>query len=256
MGLRNRLYRTFLHLFLLHDLLSLSKENLPSSARTISQIYDFLVDLLEPDSPSDDLIQCISFPPHHADVPSSPRPTKSKGFAFVVFSDTSHSEIFAKNWPWNTIHSQKSIEKSAELQCDHEKAINDARSSGLRCMTLSKWNELADEYRARQKELIELTANSNNMSLPRAARLSRPVIDTLTSNDSDRFQEENLTNEVNEHSTYPPGCLVFVQNILPDTNKTTLRTFFASAFEQGGSEIDYVDFSKGLDSVRAVTYFG
>ena len=59
------------------------------------------------------------------------------------------------------------------------------------------------------------------------------------------------------YSPYPFGRLVFVRNIHPDTNKTTLKSLFAQAF-QDGSSLDYVDFSRGMDTVRVrlyITYF-
>ena len=48
-----------------------------------------------------------------------------------------------------------------------------------------------------------------------------------------------------------------MRNIHPDTNKTTLKSLFAQAF-QDGSSLDYVDFSRGMDTVRVrlyITYF-
>ena len=49
---------------------------------------------------------------------------------------------------------------------------------------------------------------------------------------------------------YPVGCLVFVKNLNSDTNKTVLRSLLASPFpaESPGC-IDYVDYTRGLDSV-------
>lgn len=50
---------------------------------------------------------------------------------------------------------------------------------------------------------------------------------------------------------YPVGCLVFVKNLNPDTNKAVLRSLLASAFSADSpGYIDYVDYAKGLDSVR------
>ena len=50
---------------------------------------------------------------------------------------------------------------------------------------------------------------------------------------------------------YPVGCLVFVKNLNPDTNKAVVRSLLASAFPADSSGyIDYVDYTKGLDSVR------
>lgn len=55
--------------------------------------------------------------------------------------------------------------------------------------------------------------------------------------------------------SYPVGCLAFVKHVHPETNKTTLRDLFSVAFagqpsQSGqGTQIDYVDFQKGMDSV-------
>ena len=60
---------------------------------------------------------------------------------------------------------------------------------------------------------------------------------------------------------FPPGCLVFVRNVHPETNKTTLKTLFsAHAFGRDSSAassssavaIDYVDYNKGMTSVSVV----
>lgn len=56
---------------------------------------------------------------------------------------------------------------------------------------------------------------------------------------------------------YPVGCLVFVKNLNSDTNKTVLRSLLASPFpaESPGC-IDYVDYTRGLDSVcQSLVYF-
>ena len=51
--------------------------------------------------------------------------------------------------------------------------------------------------------------------------------------------------------TYPRRCLVFIRHIHPETNKTTLRTLLSRAYgsDTTGKELDYVDYTKGLDSV-------
>ncbi|TFK46921.1 hypothetical protein OE88DRAFT_1666711 [Heliocybe sulcata] len=71
---------------------------------------------------------------------------------------------------------------------------------------------------------------------------------------------------VSSPTSYPQGCLVFVRNIHPSTNKTALRLLFASAFGEDEDGTDYVDFSKGMDTchlrlkspshaTRLVSYF-
>ena len=55
---------------------------------------------------------------------------------------------------------------------------------------------------------------------------------------------------VSPASRYPTGCLVLVKNPNPDTNKIVLRSLLASPFSAGPPGcIDYVDYTKGLDSV-------
>ena len=62
---------------------------------------------------------------------------------------------------------------------------------------------------------------------------------------------------IHSNSTYPPGCLVFVRNVHPETNKTTLRGLFLHAGRSTGIEVgkkdddglDYLDYTKGMDCV-------
>ena len=64
--------------------------------------------------------------------------------------------------------------------------------------------------------------------------------------------------------SYPPGCLLFVKNLHPQTNKTTLKALFGNVLKAamkggdvpmnagGSAEVDYVDWSKGMSSVCLV----
>ena len=57
--------------------------------------------------------------------------------------------------------------------------------------------------------------------------------------------------------TFPPGCLTFVKNLHPQTNKTTIKGLLERAFTgdasaeaiRDGSGIDYVDYQKNMDTV-------
>ncbi|KAF8806200.1 hypothetical protein BYT27DRAFT_7141780 [Phlegmacium glaucopus] len=77
-----------------------------------------------------------------------------------------------------------------------------------------------------------------------------------------RWREEHEIPSVDfniyANSAYPPGCLVFIRNAHPETNKTTLRSVFSHAWEEraesqnpGGQKdedgIDYLDYTKGMD---------
>ena len=51
---------------------------------------------------------------------------------------------------------------------------------------------------------------------------------------------------------FPPGCLVFVRNVHPGTNKTTLRALLAAHAPAAAPALDYVDYTKGMVSVRVL----
>ena len=73
-------------------------------------------------------------------------------------------------------------------------------------------------------------------------------------------EEESQPIDLDPSAPYPPNCLVFVRNVHPETNKTTLRALFSAALSEGGEDlppdgIDYVDFTKGLDAVRSIICF-
>jgi len=71
---------------------------------------------------------------------------------------------------------------------------------------------------------------------------------------------------IHANSAYPPGCLVFIRNAHPETNKTTLRSLFSHAREERVESgdpgrktdedgIDYLDYKKGMDCVCSFSLF-
>ena len=77
----------------------------------------------------------------------------------------------------------------------------------------------------------------------------RPQAVPQQTRDNDMDTTSNVSPQTSETWTYPPNCLVFVRNVHPETNKTTLRSLLANAFGGSVEKIDYVDYNKGLDSV-------
>jgi len=59
------------------------------------------------------------------------------------------------------------------------------------------------------------------------------------------FQSQNLS--------YPPGRLLFLRNVPTNTNKTAIRADM-TAFLGERSNVDYVDWSKGHDTVSLSIY--
>lgn len=126
---------------------------------------------------------------------------------------------------------------------------------GFRTSTKAHWDKLNTEYLAyRQKLLDELaavdqearhTAHADVSAAPAAMPEPEPA------------QQVPISREpvLDLYAPYPPGCLAYVRNVHPETNKTTLRKLFAQAFQDSGPPgpsgdgIDYVDFNKGMDTV-------
>lgn len=60
--------------------------------------------------------------------------------------------------------------------------------------------------------------------------------------------------------TFPLGCLIFVKNIHPQTNKTTIKELLSRTFAshtsldivQDGGGVDYVDYQKNMDTVLSM----
>jgi hypothetical protein len=160
--------------------------------------------------------------------------------------------------------------------------MTEANRFGLRALSKARWDELEKEYKEYKKRLLEQAADSASASGPgystrnikRQDGEDRAAYDHHRDHRHERHQnwdnhtshqrgdrrdrrhdyEEEVEEEQSQEApSYPPRCLLFVKNIDPETNKTTLKVLLGRAFGKGkgskGGEIDYVDFSKGLDSV-------
>jgi hypothetical protein len=106
-------------------------------------------------------------------------------------------------------------------------------------MIREQWNHLKSMYIERQKEMLFKRTPLNE---------GRPRLSGGQPESSDVTTSPPAAIELGPR--YPVGCLVFVKNLNPDTNKAVLRSLLASAFSAESHDfIHYVDYSKGLDSV-------
>ena len=154
-----------------------------------------------------------------------------------------------------------------------------ATKFGLRILTKARWEELRAEYLLYRQELVdeinifqdegevgvynggrkgyvgethgqeeqEEPRKINQIQVQKKARIESRSTRSATNNPVD-------TAGIHSNSTYPPGCLVFVRNVHPETNKTTLRSLFLHAkgptgIEVGDDGLDYLDYTKGMDCV-------
>ena len=155
---------------------------------------------------------------------------------------------------------------------------------GLRILTKAKWEELRAEYLLYRQELVDENNAFQDEGEVRVYEGGRKGYLGET-HDRDEQEDPGKSNQVqvqkrariqsrstksaaivavdtagiHPNFTYPLGCLVFVRNVHPETNKTTLRSLFLHArgptvngIEDGkkyDGGLDYLDYTKGMDCV-------
>ncbi|KAJ7481048.1 hypothetical protein B0H11DRAFT_1231407 [Mycena galericulata] len=208
-------------------------ENIPIKHKTLPSVSRFVLGLLPASTTmaSHNRIQAITPPAHHADDEGAE--AKLKSFALITFADAADVESLLTAWPW--IRRQHSGEDAPDA--------SEAVKFGFRTLSKARWDNLNAQYLSYRAKLL---ADIKEVEAPTSAAPPRPPSPA-------RFEPERQTSPVSAPATlastmsYPLNCLVFVRNIHPETNKTTLRNFFAKAVDVKEA-IDYVDFNKGMDS--------
>ncbi|KAI0355487.1 hypothetical protein OH77DRAFT_1480149 [Trametes cingulata] len=260
-------------------------ECIPLAHRALPSIYHFassLLSLLAPSSPPPPTshpalttrIQAISLPAHHLDRPGSmPKP---KGFALVTFAHEEDAARVVDEWPWlprrtalpPSSASEKEGEERDKGRGSAEAVAREAVKFGFRTLRKARWDELKEEYLAYRQRLLDEISQSSSSGPPRATAASSSQEEDQraahapqehASADGDAAETSTTADRpasgtLNPDAPFPPGCLVYVRNVHPETNKTTLKALFAahgfgaSASASGAAALDYVDYSKGMTS--------
>ncbi|KAF9458488.1 hypothetical protein BDZ94DRAFT_1270562 [Collybia nuda] len=233
---------------------SIYLENIPVQFRTIPGIVRFTLALLSgnpvPD-PQRNRVQGISLPPHHQDKPGDP--PVCKGFAILVLANREDAEYLLTKWPW--IRATLDDTKTSAVPMSTE--VQDAMRFGFRTLSKVRWEQMREEYLAYRGRLVE-EINASEDAKPLVIVSSVPQFtsaeDQYTLSPKDPPVESD-TPVLDLSSPYPPNSLLFVRNLHPETNKTTLRKFFATSFQEPlangtiqSDGLDYIDFNKGMDS--------
>ncbi|KAI6024503.1 hypothetical protein EDC04DRAFT_2573964 [Pisolithus marmoratus] len=231
---------------------TLYMECVPTQYRSLAGIARFtqaLLPTLPSPPPSPIHVQNVTLPPHYLDKPGDI--PKCRGYALVTLSTTEQRDVFLSEWPWK------------RRLCDTTEhgtpGVKEARRFGFRTISKMRWDQLNEEYVAYRQQLVDkiVGASTRPSSTYRSDIPSETDVSTHV-----RPEDEGVpirvpaspqpagTPKTTITSPYPYGCLVFVRNIHPETNKTTLKTLFSKAFGGQGKPIglDYVDFNKGMDS--------
>jgi hypothetical protein len=226
------------------------QENIPSRYRTIPLIAHYILSLrIQSPFPAADMskIQAVTLLPSHLDKPGDQ--PRCKGFALVVLSELTHVNTLLTEWPWNKTEVQ--VESSMDTEV-HREAVK----FGFRTLPKRRWEELQEEYLSYRRRL--LAAETPVTDVPQVDGFSRTSERKSSVSPSRNDPPPAIMSVRTDHPpSYPTGCLVFVRNVHSETNKTTLRTLFSAAFQAGPADdqlssdgLDYVDFTKGMDSVR------
>ncbi|KAK7443231.1 hypothetical protein VKT23_015829 [Stygiomarasmius scandens] len=264
-------------------------ENIPIHFRSIPGIYRFVESLLPPASPSTSStasgssftenqtqprprIQTISFPSHHLDKNDASKPKKCKGFAFVTLSDLPDARTLTEAWPWerrqrsdlstSNVAAVASSEDEAEAEANEDtstKAEPEAHKFGFRALSKARWEALREEYEVWRKKILDSLLAESHAGTDHATSVEaieeNENVETNSGRKRKRQRDATRMASLNStpaspNSVYPPSCLVYVKNVHPETNKTTLKTLFGQCFPDSGGKggVDYVDFNKGMDT--------
>ena len=266
------------------------QENIPIQYRSIPGISRFTQLLLAhpvtseamTDHPTPTRVQHVSLPPHHQDK-AGDQPV-CKGFALVTLQTQEDVEKLAQAWNWDRDDVNDETGEETEI-------AKEALKFGFRTLPKARWDELKAEYLLYRTQLVEeinefqdhtdaalgqIVGGTSLSTLPGGEEAGALNLAGKTKRQSEKVAEvENEAEEARtlnyEHQTgnygspvidqwspYPYGCLLFAKNVHPETNKTTLRALFSQAFksasclDNAGDALDYVDFNKGMDTVRQV----
>ncbi|KAM5542433.1 hypothetical protein V8D89_003892 [Ganoderma adspersum] len=157
-------------------------------------------------------------------------------------------------------------------------ASEDAVKFGFRALPKARWDALKDEYlEHRQRLLDELARADADAERPprrpherqthRGAQHAEPASAPTPTQTRTRTQSESDSEPESEpepgpksaepllglSAPYPPGCLVFVRNVHPETNKTTLKALLGAHAPPAAAALDYVDYAKGMASCHVRT---
>ncbi|KAH0840207.1 hypothetical protein J3R83DRAFT_1208 [Lanmaoa asiatica] len=237
------------------DEMTVYMECIPPQYRTVGGIARFAEMLLspvtEPDTGIDPSlrVQHVTLPPHYLDKPGDT--PKCKGYALVTFSAKSHVEAVLRAWPWK--RHQVLVPANEDGDGDVLPVVKEARKYGLRTISKTHWDALNEEYLLYKQHLVD------EMARTQTERCEDAPVDATENEDGEPTafpcSYPQTQTQTTPSSPYPFNCLVFVRNVHPETNKTTLKSLFCQAFQDGSGQgdtatgvVDYVDFNKGMDT--------
>lgn len=249
----------FTRLFAIYSRVSSAQERIPTQYRSIPGVLRLIANLLPGVSTIHPMtrIQRVALPTHHQDKPGDI--PIFKDFCLVTLASVEDAEFLTNQWQWNrnTAGGTDEGEVKGELEVAKE-----ATRFGFRALKKADWERLKEEYLSYRARLIQEIneyedGQAETQTVRKREREDEAVgaqIQQHSGNDTIQFPPKPIP--LSPNAPYPYGCLVFVRNIHPETNKTTLRALFSSLFQREAlgegtlkkDGLDYIDFNKGVDS--------
>jgi hypothetical protein len=234
-------------------LLLISKENIPLQFRSMIGTSKLLHRLLLRDNHTPSLslgdyrcVQSILFPPHHQDPPDAV--PNCRGFALVTFSRPSDASHLLTQFPYHNRENNCSADRDDDDTSAEER---EARKAGFRTLSKERWEALQAEYVEYRDALLGRIAASSSASASCSTAPAAPIPTAPTDNVTGASGKARLQHASEAPLNFPPGCVIFARQVPQDTNKTALRAQFSALFADSSSTaLDYVDYTKGLDTVR------
>ncbi|KAG9083598.1 hypothetical protein FRC06_004463 [Ceratobasidium sp. 370] len=231
-------------------------ERVPPTVRSVWALYHYMTALARTCHPNEQpfesqVVQDVFVPTAEPTIAERPLDItqRFRGQAFVVFSTVEMAQTFSERWTWNALTEPKDSVSSRQApgKWNTEDTVMAAAASGLRSITKTRWDKLKSEYLDHQARVLRQNPKSQrqppaNLGQPSSSPPTQTPVSSATHSKPSR---------VTRPPPFPPGILVFVRRLHPETNKTTLKTLFARAFPDGsGDGIEYLDFQKGVDSAH------
>ncbi|KAJ1309251.1 hypothetical protein OPQ81_004916 [Rhizoctonia solani] len=198
-------------------------EHVPPPVRSTWALYHFISALVSSPELEQQAVQDILIPTAEPSLTTPPQPGRFRGQAFVVFTTHELAHEFCKRWAWNISRGTggtKCPELKPGERWSKEIAEATAEGYGFRSLSKTQWDKLKGRIPGASSPAPVPTQKPIRALIPQPA-LSPPP--------------------------FPPGILVFVKRLHPETNKTTLKTLFSRGAPNG---VEYIDFQKGIDSAH------
>ena len=191
-------------------------------------------------------VQNILFPPHHQDPPDAV--PKCRGFALVTFSRPSDASHLLTHFPYHNRENNPSTDGDDDDSSAEER---EARKAGFRTLSKERWELLQAEYVEYRDALLGRIATSSSAEASCSTAPRAPIPTAATDNVTVASGKARLQHASEAPLNFPPGCVIFARQVPQDTNKTALRAQFSALLaDSSNTALDYVDYTKGLDTVR------